>query len=404
VLAERQARALADGDLTNPALSERAPGLLGASLQTAVQTLAESLDEREEFRARLAHEAAHDGLTSLPNRNASLAQLQRGVSRTRRNAAMLAVMFVDLDGFKDINDGQGHQAGDDVLREIAERLLRSVRDGDHVGRLGGDEFLVVAEPVSGVDEALRLAERLQAAVSQPTVINGRAFHVNASIGVALTDAASDLTADELLRDADLAVYKAKALGRGRIELCDEDLRSEVRRRAALESSLRRAIDGDGFDLLYQPVIDRRTGRTTAVEALIRWDTPGDGTMPPPELIELAERSDLIVDIDNWVIERVVRQLSEWDATAMSDVPISINISARHFGSERVVANILGAIAAAGVAPSRLAVELTESALLADLDSAAAKLQALRQAGIGSPSTTSAPATRRSHTCARCQST
>ncbi len=381
VLAERQARALAEGELDHPVLTESAPGHLGAALQNAVRTLASSLDEREEFRARLAHEAAHDGLTSLPNRNASLAQLQRGLARTRRNSAMLAVMFVDLDGFKDVNDSHGHQAGDQVLRAVAQRLVTGVRDGDHVGRLGGDEFLVVAEPVSGVDEALRLAERLQTAVSEPITSDGRSFRVYASVGVALTDSHSDLTADELLRDADLAVYKAKALGRGRIELCDEDLRAEVRRRAALEASLRDAISDGGFELAYQPAIDRRTGRIESVEALIRWDTTDMGTIPPPEFIEFAERSDLIIDIDRWVIERVTWQLAQWDDSSLHDLPVSINISGRHFASDRVVANILDPIVAAGIDPGRLVIELTESALLADLDGAAAKLTRLRDAGL-----------------------
>lgn len=381
-LAARQANALADGRLDHPALSEPAPGELGASLQLAVRTLARSLDESEEFQRRLEHEATHDGLTSLPNRTASLEMLGRGLARTRRNAAKLAVMFVDLDGFKGVNDSHGHLVGDSVLRAVARRLLDSVREGDHVGRLGGDEFLVIAEPVSDVEEAVTVARRIIALMSEPIVAGGIRVGIDASIGIAIAHESSDLTADELLRDADVAVYKAKALGRGRIELCDDDLRSEILGNEQLDRALRTALDDDQFELHYQPTVDRDGTSTVSLEALLRWQRPGHGLVPPGQFIEFAERTDLIIEIDKWVLRRAARQLLEWDDDPeMASVPVSVNISGRHFATNQLARNILGPLQEFGVEPSRMMIEVTESALLGDLHTARDKLHLLQEAGI-----------------------
>ena len=381
-LAERQATALAAGDLEHPALHESASGILGSSLQEAVSTLATSLGEREEFRRRLAHEASHDGLTQLPNRRASLAQLRRGLARTRRTDSGLAVMFVDLDEFKDLNDSFGHAAGDAVLTTVGRRLVNAVREGDHVGRLGGDEFVVVAEPVDGVSDAVLLAQRILDAVCEPVVADGVTMTVSASIGIALTDGTSDLTADELLRDSDLAVYKAKDGGKARIELCDEDLRADLKTRTDMEHALRRAVDSDQLTLRYQPIIDSATLDLVTVEALVRWNHPVQGFVMPDEFIPLAERSDLIIEIDLWVVEHVARQLAEWSHDAeLSETSVAVNVSARHLSSDHFVADILGPLAAHGVDPSRVIIEVTESTLLQDLQSAAVKLQELRRQGI-----------------------
>ena len=380
-LAERQANALAQGELSHSILSESVPGKLGAALHEAVRTLATSLAEREEFRQMLAHEAAHDGLTSLSNRNGSLAHLQRGLARSTRNDQILAVLFVDLDGFKDVNDDHGHLAGDHALRVTAERLRESVREGDHVGRLGGDEFLVVAEPVSGVEEAMLIAQRIRASIIRPIQLGDATFVIDASIGVALTDG-RDLTADELLYDADVAVYRAKNLGRGRIELCDDDLRNTIAEHAALEKAILHAIETDELILHYQSTIDSSTGSICSMEALVRWQRPHHGMVPPSEFIDFAERSALIIDIDKWVIRSAARQLQQWEHDEMfGPLPMSVNISGRHFDSKDFVDNVLNPLAEFGVDPSRLILEITESALLGDLQHAAVKLQALRDVGV-----------------------
>jgi len=381
-LAERQAHALAAGDLEHPALGETAPGDLGSALQHAVHTLASSINEREEFRRRLAHEAAHDGLTALANRNSSLARLQQGLARTRRNSATLAVMFVDLDGFKNVNDTHGHLAGDAVLRTVAQRLVTNVREGDHVGGRGGDEFLIIAEPVQDTEEALSIATRVRLALNEPIRVGDVTVEIDASIGVALGEHDSDLDADELLHDADLAVYRAKAMGRGRIELCDDDLRAQDIEYALLERALRYAIEHDELILHYQPTIDASTGGTTGLEALVRWQRSGHGLVMPSGFIEFAERSDLIIDIDLWVLDRVARQLRDWtNHPTYATVPVAVNISGRHLNSNDFVANVLRPLEHHGIDPSRLVVEVTESGLLDDLDHAATKLEALRSRGI-----------------------
>ena len=392
-LAEQQAEALAEGDLDHPVLKRATTGQLGASLQEAVEALASSMQEREEFRRRMTHEATHDGLTQIANRNASLAQLRRGMSRVRRSGALLAVLFIDLDGFKDINDTHGHHAGDLVLRATAQRLVNTVRDGDHVGRLGGDEFLVIAEPVTGIDEAVALAERLLAVLAEPMPIDGGVVSVKASIGIALSDgAASDgggaadggVEADsaDLLRDADLAVYKAKAEGRARVEICDDALRTAMVERADLERALRQAIDELEFVLHYQPIIDADTETLRGFEALIRWNRPGHGMMPPDLFIPVAERSDLIIALDQWVVGAAARQLAAWRARGLfAGLPVSVNISGRHLASPDLVEDILSPLRDCAVDPSLLIVEITESALLDDLGAAAVKLQVLRDHGI-----------------------
>ncbi|MCB0994402.1 MAG: EAL domain-containing protein [Acidimicrobiales bacterium] len=379
-LAERQATALADEQLDDPVLAESAPGQLGAALQRSVEHLATSLVEREEFRRRLAYEAAHDGLTGLPNRSASLAHLSRSLARTRRADTDLAVMFIDLDGFKRANDLHGHPVGDRLLKLVAQRLVTSVREGDLVGRLGGDEFLVIAEPVDGVEEALEIAHRLRAAIAEPTVIETVDWTPSASIGVAM--GAEDLTADELLRDADLAVYQAKARGGASVELCNEDLRGQLVARADLELALREAIDRDELTLYYQSTVDARTGATSGLEALVRWNRPGMGLQPPDSFIPIAERSDLIVALDRWVLGAAARQLAAWtDHPLLGRCNVAVNVSGRHLGLDGLVEDVIGPLELHGVEPSRLTIEVTESALLADLNRAAVHLEQLRRRGI-----------------------
>ena len=381
-LVTRQARSLAVGDLDAEVLDEAAPGGLGDALQDAVATLRSALAQQDEFRRRLAHEAAHDGLTKLPNRNASMAQLSRSLARTTRSGSNLAVLFIDLDRFKDVNDHHGHQSGDAVLTTVAQRLVNHVREGDHVGRLGGDEFVVIAEPVANVDEAVALAERLRATLEEPVDAGATRVSIGASIGIAMADGAS-LTADELLRDADLAVYRAKDVGRGGIEICDEDLRHEVAETADLSMAIRQAIDEDELIVHYQPIVDTRSEELHALEALVRWRRPGEsGLVPPDRFIGFAERSALIIDLDRWVIDAVARQIAAWAAEGrFTSTPIAINVSRRHLAHDRFVDHVLEPLACHGVPAHRVIIEVTESALLDDLAAAAVKLQRLRDAGV-----------------------
>lgn len=383
-VAERQATALAAGALDDPVLEQAPAGSLGASLQAAVRTLAASLSDRELLGTQLAHEATHDGLTQLANRSASLGQLQHSLARSRRVGHAVAVLFLDLDGFKDINDQHGHPAGDAVLCEVAQRFREAVREGDHVGRLGGDEFLVIAEPIADVAAAMELAERLRHAASRPIEVGEVMLQVHASIGVAISGD-SDLTPDEVLRDADLAVYKAKQQGRNRIELCDDELRAGLSEQISMEIALRRAIDDDELTVHYQPVVAPFTRRLAGFEALVRWERPGHGLVGAEGFVDFAERSDLIVDIDCWVLERVVAQLATWqtdeDAETTGGLAVAVNVSARHLARDGFVENVLTPLRRHGVPGTLLVLELSEESLLRDLDAAAAKLGVLRAEGV-----------------------
>jgi diguanylate cyclase (GGDEF)-like protein len=381
-LVTRQARALATGALDAPVLDEAAPGGLGVALQHAVGTLRTALAQQDEFRRRLAHEAAHDGLTQLANRTASMAQLTRSLARTTRSGGQLAVLFIDLDRFKDVNDGLGHQTGDAVLVEVAQRLVTCVREGDHVGRLGGDEFVVIAEPVDGIDDAVGLGERILARLSEPIELPTERVTIGASIGIALADG-NALTADELLRDADLAVYRAKEVGRGGIEICDEDLRNDLAETLDLTAAIRAAIAHDELIVYYQPIIDTSSEELHALEALVRWQRPGHDTLvPPDEFIGFAERSSLIIDVDKWVLDAVARQMAVWqDDPRYQGVPVAVNVSGRHLTDDHFVDHVLEPLGRYGIDPRGLIIEVTESALLDDLAAAAVKLQQLRDHGI-----------------------
>ncbi len=385
-LVERQARALVSGDLNADTLAEPAPGKLGQSLQHAVRTLTASMTQREELRSQLAHEATHDGLTRMANRNATMNALAAAVARAARSGSQVALLFLDLDGFKGINDLHGHQAGDLVLIEVARRIGATVRQGDHIGRLGGDEFVVIAEPVGGAEEAIMLSRRILDAIANPIAIDRTApaatyVTIGASIGIALASDES-LTAEELLRDADMAVYKAKESGRGTFELCDEQLRAERVEKSDLTKAVRRAIEQDEFTMYYQPIISHGTGDLHALEALVRWECPGQGLVFPDGFIPFAERSDLIIDVDRWVLHAVAKQLVAWtNDPLLGDIPVAINISGRHLASDVVVQNIAQALQTNGVDPGRVMIEVTESAVLNDLHDVAEKIKALRDIGI-----------------------
>lgn len=379
--AESVAIALSEERLDDPVLTIPMPGPLGAPLHAAVDRLAASMAERDDFRRRLEHEAAHDGLTLLANRNTILRHLTGAMLRTQRAGDRIALLFIDLDGFKDINDFHGHHVGDGLLEAVAERLTASLGEGDRAGRLGGDEFVVVAEPVNTLDDALLLAERVTETLGEPVDIDGVTVTPSVSIGVAMSRS-DTITSEELMREADLALYRAKERGRGRVEVCDELLRTEVTERDELEAAIRAGLAQDEFVLFFQPVVEAETGRATSLEALIRWERPGRGLVSPDGFVSLAERSDLIVDIDRWVFGAAVRQLAEWtDHPLLGDLSVSVNVSARHLASGALADGVIAALEHGGVAPQRLAVEITENVLLEDLEHAAAELDRLRDAGV-----------------------
>jgi diguanylate cyclase (GGDEF)-like protein len=379
-VAEQMANALAERNLDSPALKLKTGGRLGASLENAVSSLAASTAEREQYRKQLVYEATHDGLTGVANRTDTIVELDQALGRFHRGNLNVAVLLLDLDGFKSVNESHGHATGDEVLRIIAARIQETVRNGDHVGRLGGDEFAVIAEPVSDPDEALRLGERLLAAVTRPVVIGSIELTASARVGVALATASS--TPEDLLRDADLALLESKSGGSSEsVCLCDEDLKARHFAQATTERELESALANNELELYFQPIVAAVDGNFTSVEALLRWQQPSGDFIPPGIFIPIAERSDLIVAIDTWVLNAIAAQMAAWaHVPGLDRIGASVNISARHLSGPALVAAVLNPLKAHSIDPARLTIEVTETALLDDLEQAIASLHTLRASG------------------------
>ena len=326
--------------------------------------------KRAEFELR--HQAHHDPLTALPNRK----EFTRRVTQVLETDRMLAVAFVDLDDFKVINDSLGHGSGDRLLVAVAERMRRVLRPTDLLARFGGDEFTALLEGVTDSQHAMRVADRLGSALRAPFVIDGHQRYVTASVGVALSGQGED--AEELLRDADAAMYRAKELGKARCELFDQSMRTRAVERLELEAGLRAALDNGELRLQYQPAVELQDGRIVGVEALLRWEHPELGMLPPDRFIALAEQTGLIVPIGAWVLAEACRQLDEW---GLPDLWMAVNVSPRQLASDQLVDAVTTALGDAGLEPSRLWLEITESAVIGDPEAAVGKLHRLKNLGV-----------------------
>jgi diguanylate cyclase (GGDEF)-like protein len=325
-------------------------------------------------------QARHDHLTELPNRAHLHELIATELQRPGRRP--VTVLFLDVDGFKGVNDSLGHDVGDDLLRQLAARLIGRTRAEDTVGRLGGDEFVVLCRDCDEVG-AEALAQRCQSTFDEPFELGGRSFRLSASIGIATAPGGADVAgvrSTDLVRNADLAMYAAKAAGRNRIRTFTPDLHSAARQKALVAAELRGAIDAGQLVLHYQPVVFLPTGEVTGVEALVRWQHPERGLLPPSEFIPLAEQNGVIAPLTDWVLAEAARQTAAWDRDGVH-VTTSVNISAAHFSTGTLVADVSGALQRAGLAPDRLIVELTETTVAQDPDAAAAQLAALRISGV-----------------------
>jgi len=331
-------------------------------MQAIANVLANAI-ERRRTEAQTQHEALHDALTGLPNRSLFLDRLQHALSVAARRQIAIAVLFLDLDQFKLVNDGLGHAAGDELLAAVAPRVEQALRPGDTVARFGGDEFAVLAEDVGNEHGAIRIAERIAEALARPFILRDREHFVSASIGISLGTGAEDPEA--LLRDADAALYRAKDHGRGGYEIFDEVMRSRVIEHMQTENDLRRALQRQEFVLHYQPVVNLADGSIASMEALLRWDHPERGLIGPLAFIPVAEESRLIVPIGRWVIEQACRQAALWQRVNPDAAPvgIAVNLSARQLADPDLVSHIEGSIRANGIDPGTLWLELTETALL-----------------------------------------
>ncbi len=378
---EQQTDALARAELDHISLAQPVVGTIGASLRAAVSRLGESMQHEAAMRARLSHDANHDALTGLLNRAAALNAVRAALARAERTGSRAAVLLVDLDGFKQVNDLYGHPVGDEVLRAVVVRLEGLSRTGDTVARLGGDEFLIVAEQFSDLDEVIALGQRVVTSVAQPIRLGQLEITVGASVGVATGERLEDV--DVVVADADLAVYRAKAAGKGQVEVFHAGLRQELSRRSAMEADLRHALEDGSLVLYFQPVADTDGKRVRSVEALLRWNRPGHGPVPTAEFLAVADTSVLIADVGRWVLDRVARQLAGWhDDPLLGTLAVSVNVPARHLMSRTFVHDVQDALARAGARATSLVVEVTETALLMDLSTAAEHLRQLRALGVG----------------------
>lgn len=339
-------------------------------------------DITERLRAErdLQFVANHDALTRLPNRSLFARSLAEALARARRRKSGLAILFIDLDRFKNINDTLGHDAGDLLLCEMAERLRRCLRETDTVARLGGDEFVVLAEDALGSVPAIQIAQRILEAVTQPHTLHGRECHVTASIGIAIYPD-DGLDAAAMLKHADIAMYRAKEKGKNAFEFYTATLNEHTVERLALEASLRHAIEREELVLHYQPKIELSSRRIVGVEALVRWRHPDLGFVPPNAFIPLAEETGLIVPIGEWVMRTACIQAKQWLDAGLPPLRVAVNISARQFARVELPECIDRALSESGLDPDLFEVELTESMTMTHVDRAIETMDALKRRGI-----------------------
>ncbi|HEX8234365.1 MAG TPA: PAS domain S-box protein [Abditibacteriaceae bacterium] len=342
--------------------------------------------DRRVAHEKLLHSAFHDAVTGLPNRALFIERLERSLRRMQRHPEYsFAVLFLDLDRFKIINDSLGHINGDHLLTQVARRLEECVRPEDTVARLGGDEFTILMEGIKDVSDATRLAERVQAALGQPFLLQGHEVFSGASIGIALSDTGYK-NGDDVLRDADIAMYRAKHSGRARYEIFDAAMHSRMVTLLQLENDLRRAIERQEFHLHYQPLIALNTGDIIGFEALARWQHAERGLVSPQEFIPVAEESGLILPLGEWVLKQACQQMKTWhdsfpDHSDDASFTICVNVSARQFAQANFVEQVQQALQQTSLNPQRLELEITESLLMENIESAMPKLLQLKELGL-----------------------
>lgn len=353
---------------------------LAALAATALRNvrLVEKIRKSEE---RLAYQAYHDPLTDLANRVRFQERVEQSLRRAERNEQSIAVLFLDLDDFKTVNDSLGHQQGDRLLVAASERLLNATRGSDTVARLGGDEFAVLLENVRSQSDMLTVASRISHSMRAPFGLEGREVFVAASIGIARADAG--ITANELLRNADAAMYAAKSRGKGQYATFEPSMHAAIVARLELEADLRSAIANEEFRVHYQPIVSLQTGRFTGMEALLRWEHPTRGTVYPREFVAFAEETGLIVQIGNWVLREATRQAACWagEFPSASPMSVTVNLSGRQLREGALLHDVRSALAEAGLPGSRLVLEITESVLMHDTEAALLRLQALKALGV-----------------------
>ncbi|MCI4427868.1 MAG: EAL domain-containing protein [Burkholderiales bacterium] len=346
-----------------------------------------------EAQAQIQHLAHYDALTGLPNRRLFIERLHQAIANAQRRGEQVALMFIDLDHFKRINDTLGHSAGDELLRTVGARLARSMRPLDSLGRvpgeahpsgiarIGGDEFIVMLTQLHGPTDAASVARRLLASLAEPVIIQQTELFIGASIGVAMYpfDGAD---VDTLLKNADTAMYRAKAGGRGALQFYDHSMNARARERLVMEAALRRALEHSEFVLHYQPRVDFRSGRIAGAEALIRWQHPERGLVPPNEFISIAEEIGMITPIGEWAMAQACRQSAAWRAAGLNPGPVAVNLAASHLRHPGLVALVKCLLSENALPRASLEIEVTESMLMADPEFSITTARQLGELGVG----------------------
>jgi diguanylate cyclase (GGDEF)-like protein len=335
--------------------------------------------ERKQYQLQIEHQANYDALTGLPNRSLLYDRLKQAVY-AQRTVRAVAVVFLDLDHFKFVNDSLGHSTGDKLLKDMGERLRLVLRDGDTVARLGGDEFVLILNDQTQDDVIFRAMQRINAKVSEPFVIDGKELYVTCSAGISLYPQ-DGTDVETLLKNADAAMYRAKERGRNNFEFYTSEMNSKVNERLALENSLRRALERKEFVLHYQSKVDVKTGAIVGAEALLRWNHPERGLMLPDLFIPLAEETGLIVQIGEWVLREACTQNQAWRKEGLPPIAVSVNVSARQFRQGILVNSVSSILAETGLDPLYLEMELTESMIMHNADAVVATLRQLTALGV-----------------------
>jgi len=364
----------------SPAALYQAVAMVQGTLDVTLVRVSECFEaERRRTDAELAFMATHDALTALPNKTLIVDRLEQMLVRSRRSRTPVAAMLIDLDNFKDINDTLGHTAGDELLRAVAQRLDAVVRDVDALGRLGGDEFVVIVSELSPGVGFEPIAERLSDALKRPFKLESgdTPFTVSASVGIAVSRMTS---AEELLRDADIAMYRAKREGKSRFVVFESEMQHDVRGRIELEADLRDALAKHQFFVVYQPTIDLRDMRPTGVEALIRWRHPTRGVVVPNDFIPLLEETGLVIDVGRWILHEACRQGAAWRQAGQA-IGMAVNVSARQLETDEFIADVKDALSQSGLDANALTLEITETALMHDVETTARRLSAIKRLGV-----------------------
>jgi len=342
----------------------------------------QDITDRKRAEEQLIHDAFHDALTGLPNRALFADHVKMAIRRAQRsNEQLFAILFLDLDRFKVINDSLGHLVGDQLLVGIARRLETCLRPGDSIARLGGDEFTILLEGLMDIEDAIVIAQRVQTAICQPFNIQGHEVFTTASIGIAPSTIVYH-RAEEILRDADTAMYRAKSLGKNRHEVFDKIMHERAVRLLQVETDLRRGVERDEFVLHYQPIVSLETGRLAGFEALVRWQHPEAGFISPGEFIPVAEETGLIIPIGRWVLQEACRQMSIWQTElSAEELTISVNLSSRQFTQPDFIEQVAAILSQSGLPPRCLKLEITESMVMENIETTVGMLTQLRGLGV-----------------------